>query len=496
MALCTTLLADDDLTKPIQVSPDGHFLMQPDGNPFFWLSDAAWALSTRTKREEADEYLRDRARKGYTVIAIEALAYFDRTNKITAAANVPNLYGQPPFIGGDFSRPNPEYFAYLDWVIDRAANYGLRVALVPVWGLFTITNGLLTPEKAKIYGKWLAVRYHNRGIIWVLGGDLTPLWRPHDQFGREKGAQITDFRPVIDAMAAGIAEGEGGRPFMTYHIACCSWPGTAPARTSLYFSDRHWLSMNYVQQTSFLNPARTMSFTGFSQIWASGYEYEPIAEEYASQPTRPVISADPKAEDIPYEADLPPPEGVDYDNRVTPKDVRFYAYESVFTGAAGAGYNHNSITVFYDPIRFPADPNMNEPWRQALNAPGGREVPYIKPLMLSRPYFTRIPDQSVILGDAGVGAAHICATRDRTGSYMMIYLPLGQAVTVDMIKLSGSGAKAWWFDPRGGSATSIEGRFPTNQALRFTPPSNGVDSDWVLVIDDESKGFASPAGGG
>src|SRR5687768_10251680 len=91
--------------------------------------------------------------------------------------------------------------------------------------------------------------------------------------------------------------------------------------------------------------------------------------------------------------------------------------------------------------------------------------------MLSRPYFTRIPDQSVIVGKAGVGASQITATRDRTGSYFMIYLPQGQAVAVDLNKLSGASGVGWWFDPRTGRAAKIEEELPANQMKQFTPPT-------------------------
>lgn len=50
----STANAADDLTKPIRVSSDGHFLVQPDGQPFFWLGDAAWELFHRLDRDETD----------------------------------------------------------------------------------------------------------------------------------------------------------------------------------------------------------------------------------------------------------------------------------------------------------------------------------------------------------------------------------------------------------------------------------------------------------
>jgi len=477
---------------PIRVSTDGHFLMQADGHPFFWLSDAAWSLATRSKRDEAEVYLKDRAAKGFTVMAVEVMAYAAADGTWNRSGNAANAYGAQPFVDGDFGRPNELYFQYIDWVIDRAEYYGLRVALVPVWGLWTVTNGKMTVAQAETYGRWLGARYKGKAVIWMLGGDLTPLWRSSSSTVEPPGTTLVDYRPHFDAMARGIAAGETGHPLITYHIACCNWPGTASARTSLYFSDRPWLTINYVQLTSFRDLATIRKATGFAQSWISGYEYEPIAEEYRSLPPRPVISADPKAEDIPFDADLLPPEQVNYGDRVTAKDVRFYAYESVFSGAAGAGYNHNSLTGFFDPTRAKPVTGERSSWRDALDAPGAGQMSFVKALMLSRPYFTRIPDQSVVRGDAGEGIAHIAATRDRSGSYIMIYLPAGQSVNVEMAKLAGSFAKGWWYDTRTGKAISIPETIPTNQDHRFVPPVTDTAVDWVLVVDDATRNFPSP----
>jgi len=134
----------------------------------------------------------------------------------------------------------------------------------------------------------------------------------------------------------------------------------------------------------------------------------------------------------------------------------------------------------------------NKPWKLALDAPAARQIHHVKDLMLSRPYFTRIPDQSVVVGDTAEGSSHISATRDREGTYMMIYLPQGQPVTVDMIKLSGVTADGWWFDPRTGAASRIDGTFPTDHQQRFTPPSQGLESDWVLVLDGSVRHFPAP----
>lgn len=132
------------------------------------------------------------------------------------------------------------------------------------------------------------------------------------------------------------------------------------------------------------------------------------------------------------------------------------------------------------------------PWQEALNATASGEMQYAKALMLSRPYFTRIPDQTIIAGDAGRGEPHISATRDRDGSYAMIYLPHGQTVTVDLSKMAGRRLLAWWFDPQTGTPTHLDGRFPTSGTRAFIPPTSGSEADWVLVLDDEQKHFPAP----
>jgi len=74
----------------------------------------------------------------------------------------------------------------------------------------------------------------------------------------------------------------------------------------------------------------------------------------------------------------------------------------------------------------------------------------------------------------------------------MIYLPHGQEVVIDLSRISGKVAIGWWFDPRAGVPTRIKGQFSTSGTQKFTPPSSGADTDWILVLDDESQRFPPP----
>ena len=123
---------------------------------------------------------------------------------------------------------------------------------------------------------------------------------------------------------------------------------------------------------------------------------------------------------------------------------------------------------------------------------GGQQMRHVKNLMLSRPYFTRIPDQSLVVGDSRVGDDHIGATRDKNSQYAIVYSPKGEPVTVDLTKLSGPRLVGWWFNPRTGAATQIDGAFSTRAASTFTPPTKGAEEDWVLVLDDQERKFPAP----
>jgi hypothetical protein len=139
------------------------------------------------------------------------------------------------------------------------------------------------------------------------------------------------------------------------------------------------------------------------------------------------------------------------------------------------------------------------PWHEAIDQPGAGQMQYGRRLIESRPFLTRIPDDSVIVtadpasAVPGAGLKRYVATRDSEGSYAMVYVPTGRTFKVKMDKLGGAKVKAWWFNPRDGKATLI-GEFPNTGEREFIPPAKGENLDWVLVLDDAAKGFPPPGG--
>ena len=87
------------------------------------------------------------------------------------------------------------------------------------------------------------------------------------------------------------------------------------------------------------------------------------------------------------------------------------------------------------------------------------------------------------------GADHIAATRGE--GYLFVYSAQGRPFTVNMGKITGDRVKAWWYNPRNGSAQPF-GTFDNRGTHEFQPPSQGFGSDWVLVLDDAAKPFRAP----
>src|SRR5687768_3613596 len=69
-----------DAAPRLKVSDNKRYLVKDDGTPFFYLGDTAWELFHRLNREEAERYLKNRAKKQFTVIQAVVLAELDGLN--------------------------------------------------------------------------------------------------------------------------------------------------------------------------------------------------------------------------------------------------------------------------------------------------------------------------------------------------------------------------------------------------------------------------------
>jgi len=299
--------------------------------------------------------------------------------------------------------------------------------------------------------------------MWFVSGE-------YDSINRYRPI-TSEQKAILNAVAQGLEDGHGGTQLMTIH------PG-GRRTSSKDFHNETWLDFNMLQSGHFDNP----EVAGLLQ------NYTLITNDYGRTPVKPVLDAEPAYEDMIDGYFRGPRDGSG--SRMYADVIRRKAYWAVFAGGFGHTYGHTDVQIFWSPGKPKETANRNH-WRDALEAPGGGQMKYLRSLIESRSFLNRIPDQSVIASSPGSGIDHICATRASDGSYALIYLPTGRKVTIKMDKVSGEKAKACWFDPRTGKMNEI-GRFPCSGTREFKPPSQGASNDWVLVLDDADNNFQPP----
>jgi Protein of unknown function (DUF4038)/Putative collagen-binding domain of a collagenase len=462
LALVASLLATDSFAQSaptaLRVSENRRHIVSADGRPFFYLGDTAWELFHRLSREEADRYLENRASAGYTVIQAVALAELDGLND-------PNPYGHRPLIDQDPTRPDVregpanDYWDHVDYIVRKANALGLVVGLLPTWGdkwnkKWGVGPEIFTPENARAYGRWLGSRYRDAGLIWIVGGD-----RP---------IEADSQRVIVEQMAMGLREGDGGAHLITFHP-------TGGSGSSLYFHDSTWLDFNMRQN------GHVLEFTG---------RYAMTRADYDRSPTKPVLDGEPIYEDHPVSFNAK-----ERGHSVS-ADVRRPLYWNLFSGAFGHTYGNHAVWQMWTPGRQPIN-NPLMPWHEAINQPGARQMQYGRWLIESRPMLSRIPDDGIIVASAiptnmpGEGVYRFVATRDEEGTYAMVYAPVGRPITVRMDVIKGERVLGWWYNPRNGEATRI-GTFDSRGEQTFVPPTPGELLDWVLVLDDAANEYPAP----
>ncbi|MDF1575406.1 MAG: glycoside hydrolase family 140 protein [Bacteroidales bacterium] len=423
----------------LQVSKNGRFLEHANGKAFFYLGETAWELFHRLSCQEAEIFLENRREKGFTVIQAVILA---EENGLIA----PSVNGEVPLLDMDPSRPNEDYFRFVDSIVEMAAAKGLYMGLLPTWGDKVDKQWgqgpvIFNQENAFLYGAFLGERYRDHpNIIWIIGGD-----RPC------KGNE-----PVWEALARGIRSTDGNH-LMTFHPM-------GSRSSSECFHQAEWLDFNMHQ-------------SGHSDRYIPNYRK--IHADYALDPPKPCMDAEPIYESHPF--------GWNPKNGTAGEDeVRRAAYWALFSGAHGHTYGNHCIWQFYSAkVKAVNYPPM--PWYEAMDLPGAWDMLHVRQLMESRPMLERYPDQSVISGNAGGTVNHIAATQG--DGYAFVYLPSNFGVVIEFSRIKGDAFKTWWYNPRTGESTFIR-EVQGEPRERFTVPLAGVD--WVLVIDDASKNFPEP----
>jgi hypothetical protein len=341
-----------------------------------------------------------------------------------------NRYGQAPFLTpGDFSTPNEKYFEHADWVLRKAAEKGIQVLLAPIYlGYVGSSEGWVGEAIANGPAK---SRDWGRYVGKRYASFDNIVWL----IGGDRNPESA--RGEIDAIVQGIKEVDS-RHIFTAHCH--------PENSAIdQYKDDGWLDLN--------------------TTYTYNIVHDMLLRDYHREPAMPFVLIEST-----YEGE----------HNASAVQIRRQAYWAILCGATGQFMGNKPIWL-YDPG-----------WEAALNSTASQDMTRLKALFLSRPWFDLVPDDEheVVVDGLGEfrGLDYLSAARTKDGGTGIAYMPTARAITVDMTKISGNEATAWWFNPRSGKTDSI-GECPTSGKKQFTPPGDG---DWILVLDDASRKLPAP----
>jgi len=417
------------------VGPTGRYLVDQNGVPFLWAGDAGWSLIAQPTLADAQAYLDDRKSRGFTIILVNLLEH-----KFSDHAPA-NHDGISPFTGRPFATPDERYFQHVDEVINQAAARGLNVLLDALYLGYQCGDegwckevGQATTDEMKAWGKFLGQRYSSfNNLVWVIGGD-------------------TDPSPVRSNVLAFV-------------------------NSLISYDSRHLLTSHNAEETTALSTWPNQSWVAINNVYSYSTKiYAPCQDAYKVSPVTPYFLME-----------------TDYENEhgLNAQQMRAEIYWPVLSGAMGVNFGNCPIWHFGS-TKWTVNCGAAD-WKANLGGVGSENMHNLHRLLASRAWHTLVPDlgHTALTGGYGTDTSFAAAARASDGATLIAYLPDSRQVTVDMGQISGGAqghANAFWYAPSNGAVTAI-GTFPTSGTQRFTPPSAG---DWVLVVDDASRGYPMP----
>lgn len=439
----------DQKFNRLEISDNNRYFVQANGEPFFWLGDTGWLMFNRLDRQEIKHYIEDRKSKGFNVIQAMVLHSLDAVN----------VYGDTALVDLDVSKPivTPgsefkdsiayDFWDHIDYAIKTAMENGIYMALVPVWGN-NVKDGKVTATQAKAYATFLAKRYRDtKNIIWLNGGDT---------FGDEYTDVWQSIGETLDAY--------NPETLITFHPR-------GRHDSSDWFHNQEWLDFNMFQSGH-----RRYDQDDTDRAYGED-NWRFVKADYERKPIKPTLDGEPSYEGI--------PQGLH--DTLQPfwkaKDVRRYAYWSVFAGAAGFTYGHSAVMQMH-PENSPTGAYGNtKPWKVALNDPGAKQMQYLKKLMEAYPFLTGKPDSTLVVNQ-GERYQFIPATIG--SNYALVYTYDGRQIDIHTDALGFKSFKASWYNPRNGEKSAAEVLDKNADRYSYKPLGEISDgNDWVLILEQE-----------
>jgi len=413
---------------PVKISTNQRYFTDARGLPFFYQACTGWELFSMLTREETEVYLKNRSEKGFNTIQVFLLPWkVEDTNR----------YGEPPFRDMKFfTDPNDNYFDHVEWVLQKASEYGIQLNINVLW--LNKWRNHTTVDNARFFGNYVANRFlHHDNMMWFIGGDINP----NDKMEAQQA--LAETIHAIDK-----------KHLMSYHGGRYS-DGSSTSSSALFHREPwHSYNMAYCY-----DPSHSPRFDPYAHVQ--------FIHAYNLKPVKPIILGESFYESMNY----PFKDSAEH----------FYALRlsplwGLTSGITGHAAGHGKIITF------------GKEWQKAMDDPNSLVVKNLSRLIGEIKWWTLVPDQSHEVGINGYGnfggMHYISLACDPEGKLAVAYFPYHGKLTVDMSKFSGP-VKGRWFDPVNGNVIPITSNLSNKGTYDFSPPglNGGGAQDFLLILE-------------
>ncbi|MCM1192666.1 MAG: glycoside hydrolase family 140 protein [Butyrivibrio sp.] len=427
--------------EPLRISDNRRYFMEGSA-PFLWLGDTAWLLLQKPDEADAVRYLRNRKEKGYNII------------QTVLVHTLPGISASGCSLApGIKDVTESSYWESVDRILKHAEELGLYLGLLPAWGSL-VKDGVLNGTNITEYAEFLGKRFKKRpNIVWILGGDV-------------RG----DAAPEVFRMKAEILKKHDPERLIGFHPF-------GRTSSSLWFHDADWLDFNMFQSGhrrydqvclgEWDDNAARETFYG-----EDSWKY--VERDLGYDTAKPTLDGEPSYERIPQ--GLHDPRNPYWEDR----DVRRYAYWSLFAGAAGHTYGSNAVMQFYNPKEGAGAYGVRESWQDALHLPGSSQMRYLKELMESVDFVNGRADDSLLLYGQKERYHRIAVFAG--ADYLLCYDYNGDEFMLDLSRYGNRPLNAYWMNPQDGTYSYIDTLQDVPKWKVRPVARSGDANDWVLVI--------------
>ena len=374
----------------------GHYFEYTDGTPFLWIGDTWWNWTKKAIRFETfKELVDDRSEKGFTVGQLfipgnggEESSSLDRTYNILDTAHMRKVEN----------------------MIRYANSMGMTVWIHGWWSRENM-NTRIGEEKIKRWWRYLIHRFGAYNVIWVMAGEYNMY---------NYGGFPLDFWKELGKM---IDEEDRYERIISVHNTPPFWDGGAEApqwSTGSVLQNEGWLDYNQCQ-------------VGHGR-YANEMIPMIVSEAYERNPIKPVVVTEPWYEFV--------------EGNPTGMDIRFAAWSSILSGAAGHSYGGGHVWWAH----VPESPSSVGSWplevefnRTTYDYEGAVSMGILSHFFKEIEWWNMIPHPELILEYP----QPFCLAKP--GEEYLIYLRYGGSPVINLgTDATGRNYAYFWFNPATG----------------------------------------------